>query len=321
MTNRPIPTFAELPTLPGEQERHAWDVWGRDDQVGAVNFIGPRQVAAAAALVRTGEVVPVSLPLNEPRPGVFERRTEPVHEVVMGPRGRDDRVDGLWLQFSSQWDGLRHVRYRRHGYYGGRTDEAVDAENALGIEHWARHGLIGRGVLLDAVGYFADAGRPLVPDEQYAITAADLDAVAAAQGTAVLPGDIVMVRTGWLEWYLELPYEVRAPLRGTVGVGPKPLGSPGLDSRRETVAWLWDHRVAGIAADNLALESLPVDRAVGFLHYRLIPLLGMAVGELWWLGDLAARCRSAGRYEFLFTSGVLNLPGGVGSPTNAYAVL
>jgi hypothetical protein len=316
-----IPTFDQLPTLPGEQERHAWDVWGRDDQLGAVNLIGPEQVAAAAALVRTGEVVPLSLPLTEPAPGIFERRTPPVHEITMGPRGRDDHVDGLWLQFSSQWDGLRHVRYRRHGYYGGRTDEELDRDGLLGIENWARHGLIGRGVLLDAVGWFADAGRPLAPDRNHPITAAELTAIAEAQGTRIEPGDIVMVRTGWLEWFLDQPDDKRSAMVGTVGRGERPLGSPGLDAHRETVAWLWDHHVAAVAADNLALESLPVDRAVGFMHHRLIPLLGLAIGELWALQDLAERCRATGRYEFLFTSGVLNLPGGVGSPTNAYAVL
>ena len=36
---------------------------------------------------------------------------------------------------------------------------------------------------------------------------------------------------------------------------------------------------------------------------------------------LAAACRTQGRYDFLLTSGVLPLPSGVGSPSNAYAVL
>jgi hypothetical protein len=315
-----VPKYADLPLLPDDQERHSWEVWGADDQLGAVNFIGPEEVRAAAALVQTGEVVSVSLPLDEPNPGVFERRSAPVHEITPGPRGRDDHVDGLWLQFSSQWDGLRHVRYRRHGYYGGRTDADLDAGNDLGIDHWARRGIVGRGVLLDAVAHFAREGRPLVPDAWHPITTAELDAIAAAQGTRIQRGDIVMVRTGWLEWYLDLSLEERAPLRGRVGHPDGPLASPGLDAHRETVAWLWDHQVAGIAADNLALESLPVDREVGFMHYRLIPLLGLAVGELWALRDLGERCRSLGRYEFFFTSGVLNLPRGVGSPTNAYAI-
>jgi hypothetical protein len=64
-----------------------------------------------------------------------------------------------------------------------------------------------------------------------------------------------------------------------------------------------------------------VDRAVGFLHYRLIPLLGMPVGEFWALGELSRACRQAGQYQFMLSSAPLYLPGGVGSPANAYAVL
>ena len=48
-----------------------------------------------------------------------------------------------------------------------------------------------------------------------------------------------------------------------------------------------------------------------FLHFRLIPGFGMALGELFWLDDLAAACASDGRCSFLFTSAPLNVPGGV----------
>lgn len=75
-----------------------------------------------------------------------------------------------------------------------------------------------------------------------------------------------------------------------------------------------DLQVAGVVADNMALEALPVDREVGFLHYRLIPLLGMAVDECWWLEDIARQRAGTGRWEFMSTSGVRDLPGGVGSP-------
>jgi hypothetical protein len=56
------------------------------------------------------------------------------------------------------------------------------------------------------------------------------------------------------------------------------------------------------------------------MHFRLIPLLGMPIGELWWLDDLAADCAEDGVYEFFFTSAPLNVPGGVGSPPNALAI-
>jgi hypothetical protein len=56
------------------------------------------------------------------------------------------------------------------------------------------------------------------------------------------------------------------------------------------------------------------------MHWRLIPLLGLPIGELWDLDALAADCAADGAYEFLFTSAPLNVPGGVGSPPNAIAI-
>lgn len=315
-----VPRYDELPRLPRSEERHAWDVWGRDDEVGTLNFIGSDEVREACRSVTNGQVVPLSLPLDEPSPGLSESRQQYVHRVVAGSHGRDDSIDGLYLQFSSQWDGLRHVRYREHGFYGGRQDESVDKGGQLGIEHWARRGIISRGVLLDIKGEFDRRGRVLAPDQKYSITADDLNMVATAEGVRIGQGDVVMIRTGWLEWYLSQDQATRDGLKGSIGRAGSALACPGLDARSETVAWLWDHHVAAVAADNHALESLPVDRTVGFMHYRLIPLLGFAVGELWWLEDVANAASAMGRYTFLFTSGVLNVPGGVGSPTNAYAV-
>jgi Putative cyclase len=316
-----VPKFDDLPTLPDSEERHAWDVWGRGDQLGAVNFIGLDQSRSATSSVQSGLVVPLSAPLTEPDPGLFPARSRYRHVITKTSHGRDDHLDGFFPQFSSQWDGLRHVRYRQHGFWGGRQDADVDENDALGIEHWARHGIVTRGVLIDAVRYFTDQGPGLRPDQRRAIEPADLDEILAFEGAQVQAGDVVLVRTGWLEWYLTLDDETRAGLRGSVGRAPDPLACPGLDAGRSTAAWLWDHQVAGVASDNPTLEALPVDRAVGFLHYRLIPLLGMPVGEFWALRDLSRACQQTRRYDFMLFSAPLYIPGGVGSPANAYAVL
>jgi hypothetical protein len=60
---------------------------------------------------------------------------------------------------------------------------------------------------------------------------------------------------------------------------------------------------------------------VGSLHRRLIPGLGFAVGELFDFRELGRACQARGRWDFLFVSVPLNIPGGVGSPGNAVAVL
>lgn len=319
--NDAAPRFAELPCLADTDERHAWDVWGRDDQIGSLNWLGAQQVAHACTLATSGRVVGLTLPLDEPNPGLFPNRTPYVHTITTTGHGHDDRIDNFFPQFSSQWDGLRHVRYHSHGYWGGRQEEDLDERGDLGIERWARHGMIGRGVLLDVKRHVERNGGQFAPDVRQGITPDLLDEVAAAQNVELRQGDVVIFRTGWTEWYLQLDEARRADLHGSVGRSPTPFACPGLDSKRATAEWLWNHRVTAIASDNVAVEALPVERADGFLHYRMIPLLGLAVGEMWLLGELAEACAELGRYEFLFCAAILNVHGGVGSPANAYAVL
>ena len=315
------PPFEQLPLLPESQERHAWDVWGRQDQLGSINRLGPQQVLQACRLVSLGRVICLTVPLDEPDPGLFPNRAPYRHTVTRSGHGRDDSLDNFFLQFSSQWDGLQHVRFRQYGYWGGREEDDLDRDGSLGIAHWAQHGIFGRGVLLDVLAYQAAQGAPLVPNRRFAIDGALLDRVAAHEGVSLQPGDILLMRTGWMDWYRGLSQDERNALQGTVGQGEGALATPGLDGNQSTAAWLWNRGVAAIASDNVAVEALPVDRAAGFLHRRLIPLLGIALGEFWWLRDLAEACRQADRYEFLLAAAPLYLRGGVGSPANAYAVL
>lgn len=98
--------------------------------------------------------------------------------------------------------------------------------------------------------------------------------------------------------------------------------APGLYQAEATAAWLWDRRIAAVAADCPALEAMPMDESSeeGYLHYRLIPLLGFAIGELFQLEALAADCANDGVWEGMFTSAPLNKLGGSGSTANALAI-
>ncbi|NKY51546.1 cyclase family protein [Nocardia vermiculata] len=315
---RRTPRFTDLPTLPDRDEHHGWDVWGHDDELGTLNLIGPEQRICAARTIRTGAMISLNLPLNEPDPGLFDDREPYQHIVEDTAAGHDDRLDHFYLQGSSQWDGLRHIRAGRHGYWGGRQEPDLAGTDILGVDRWAAHGFGGRGVLLDIANYLSDRGSPLSADEPVVITAALLDEVAAAQDTTFESGDILVVRTGWTEWYRTRPLEDRARMRGTIGAG---FACPGLDSSKEMAGYLWDNEFAAVAVDNVGAEVFPVDREKGFLHRRLIALQGMPLGELWCLAELAEACADRGAYEFLLVSGVLPLPGGVGTPANAHAIL
>jgi hypothetical protein len=320
--NSAVPVaFGDLPFVPGTEERHAWDVWGRDDEIGTLNFVGPEQVRHACGLVRSGTVVPLSLPLDEPRPSLFPTHESYRHTVSVSRSGRDDQVDGLYLQGSSQWDGLRHVRFREFGYWGGRQEADLEASGTLGIDRWAAHGMLGRGVLVDVAAHCASRGEPLVPDRPVAVTPELIDEILAAERTELRTGDFLILRTGWTEWFRALPEADRRSMVGSIARAEDPLACPGLAASQNMAEYLWNHEIAAAAGDNPALEVLPVDRTVGFLHRRIIALLGMAVGEFWLLDGLSAACRAEGRYEFLVTSGPLPIPAGVASPSNAYAVL
>lgn len=314
----PTPAFADLPVIGDAGERHAWDVWGRHDELGSLNRIGPEQVRDASRSVRTGRVIPLTLPLTEPSPGLFPKRVPFRHEVEVTRNGRDDKVDDFYLQFSSQWDGLRHVRYREFGYWGGRSESDLDGSGDLGIDRWAELGPIGRGVLVDVARHLEDRGTSLVSDEKFEIGPELIEQVLDAQGAQLRPGDFLVLRTGWMEWYRGLPGADRERMRGTVGSS---LACPGLDAAQDTAGFLWDHGIAGVAVDNVACEALPVEKVKGFQHRRLIPLLGMAIGEFWWLPELSEHCAATGHHDFLLVSAALRVPSGVGSPANALAVV
>lgn len=315
------PTYAELPLVEGTTERHCWGLFGDDDELGCLNFITPKKTAEAFQSVRDGVSVNLDLPLTEPAT-VFWSKREPLrHNEILKRNSRDDYLDNFYLQASTQWDGLRHQRFRQFGYYGGRQEEDLDSGGALGIDRWARTGIMTRGVLIDVPRYRERRGLPpIAPDDRFAITADVIAGAAADDGVTIEPGDVLLLRTGWLPWYQGLDDAPRDRLISAFRADRTALRLPGLDASVETTAWLWDNRIAAVVADNPTLEALPFDRSVGWAHHRLLVLLGLPLGELWALEDVAARCAESGRYSFALVSSPLNLPRGCASPANAYAV-
>ncbi|MEX0683770.1 MAG: cyclase family protein [Dehalococcoidia bacterium] len=314
-----LPSYDQLPVTSGAPPRSAWGLWGDDDELGCLNLLTPERVADAAKLARKGVAFPLNLRIDRPDPPLYGRGAVRHTITGEGGNGRDDFLDNFWPQASSQWDSLRHIRHPEHGFYNGVPDDQIVAGDGgkLGIDTIARRGIAGRGVLLDVARYIAANGRPLNCGSSEVITPADLDACAASEGVEVRTGDVLLVCTGWLDWYFNVASAEerrRMPDRSV-------LRAPGLGPAEEMASWLWDHHVAAVAADNPALEAWPPAPETGdFMHWRLIPLLGMPIGELWWLDDLAEDCAADGVYEFFFTSAPLNVPGGVGSPPNAMAL-
>ena len=302
-----LPSFDELPVREGAPEGSSWGVWGDHDVFGTLNLLNEERVLVAARSIRTGRVFALNPELTIPDPPLFHRAR--VRHEVTGDWGgsHDDLYHDFNTQSSAQWDGFRHFADREHGHYGGVPDDEH------GIHHWAERGIVGRAVLADVTRSRERAGQPIRHAERDAITADDLAACLHEQGTTVLTGDILLIRTGWLGWYRGLDEEGRAAC-----VKELMPSTPGLDGI-EAVRMLWDLHVAAVAADNPAVEAFPPE-AGNFWHRYFLPRLGIPLGELWELDALAEDCASTGTYDAFFTSAPLNMPGGVASPPNAIAV-
>jgi kynurenine formamidase len=311
-----LPSYDELPEAP-EGGRSGWGVFGPDDNLGLVNMLTPERVLEAARLVRRGALFPLDAPLNAFTPAIAAGRGIPRHHVVHAPGtfGFDDVYDNFFPQASSQWDSLGHVGYAPDAFYNGASEEDVATGRRNTIDHWARHGIAGRGVVLDMVRTMAEAGRPYEPGTSTAFSVDDLELARERSGVTFREGDIVLLHTGFAAWYVDQPLGARTTVA-------RAMTTPGIAPGEDMCRYLWDAHVAAVACDTFAVEVFPPERAspLGFIHRMLIGQFGMALGELWWTEDLAADCAEDGVYEVFLVSAPLHAPGGIGSPPNAIAI-
>jgi kynurenine formamidase len=315
-----LPDYDELP-LNGDGVRSGWSVFGDPtDSVGLFNQLSAEVVVAAAGHVRTGSVFSLNAPLDFFEPALFERPT--LHREVQPVRerwGLNEVIDNFNPQCSSQWDSLAHVSYRSdHFYNDASLDDVLDRTRNT-VAHWARRGLVGRGVLLDLARVAEEAGAPYDPGTSHAFSVEDLERARRAHGLEYQAGDILILRTGFTQWYESAGEGLRKSVASR-----ESMRACGIEHTEAMARYLWNSHVSAIASDCPAVEVWPMDHSAesfpfGCLHQILLGQFGMAIGELWWLDELAEDCARDGRYEFLLTSAPLNYPS-FGTPANALAI-
>jgi kynurenine formamidase len=314
-----LPTYDQLPPGP-LGGRLGWGVFGPDDDLGKINLLTPERVAAAAQLVRRGATFPLDVPTNYFAPALAASRGNGRHTVLHTPgtAGMDDVWDNVYPQAGSQWDSLAHVGYGPGQWYNGASSEDILVRKRNSIHRWAQHGVAGRAVLLDMPSTFAALGRDYDPGATVGYTVEDLEAARERAGVQIGPGDILLINTGFARWYGKQPDAVRRAM-------PRNLHCPGIGQSEAMARYLWDLHVSVIASDTFAVECWPGDMRpeaapFGFLHGMLIGSFGIALGELWWLQDLADDCVSSGVHEGLFVAAPMNAVGGIGSTANAVVI-
>lgn len=300
-----------------EQRVGNWGRWGEDDERGTLNLLTPEVVLAATKVPRTGKTYSLALPIQRTGMPILDYRGAPMrlaltHQSDVGmfeAYGAPDHVGAnedvivLASHNETHMDALCHVFSERRLYNGVPAEAVTAAAGAtkLGIDKVGA--IVGRAVLLDMPGFLGvervEAPRIFTGDE--------LLACARDEGVELRAGDVLLVRTGWIEAFLA---------NAAAGHSDDALlmqPGIGLDACR-TIAQL---DVAAVGCDNSAVEAIPFDedRFLG-VHIELLVKLGLPLLEHLVLTELAAdRC-----YESLFVASPLPVTGGTGSPLNPVCI-
>ncbi|MGC5025755.1 cyclase family protein [Tsukamurella sp. DT100] len=299
-----------------------WGKWGPDDEVGSLNYLGPEQAVAAAALVRSGKVFTLQRLIGDPKGDpVWPGRSPAVRTQIMdeaswdgaeapqfpgGLHYADDKIDAF-LQGSTQYDALGHVWFDGKLWNGYDARTTVGGMDVASVEPIAQRGVVGRGVLLDMARF---RGKEHL-DTAETFDHTDLEACAAAQGVELRPRDVLLIRTNYLQLFFELG---DAFYEG--------FCEPGLQYSPELVQWFADNEIPNLVTDTIANE-VTTDQNNGValtLHCALMRNLGVVFTEITDLEALAADCAADGVYEFMYTAAPLKIAQGSGAPVNPVVV-
>jgi kynurenine formamidase len=90
----------------------------------------------------------------------------------------------------------------------------------------------------------------------------------------------------------------------------------------ENCYWCQEKQVAAICTDTWGVEVRPNEttEANQPWHWVVIPAMGLCMGEIFYLKELAEDCEADGVYEFFFCGPPLIITGGTGSPINPQAI-
>jgi hypothetical protein len=243
-----------------------------------------------------------------------------------------DDIVTLATQYSTHWDTFAHVGQSfdadgdgvpeplyYNGWRAGRDIIAPDPRTGaartlrLGVDTMARAGLQGRGVIVDLCQHLG-RGRRLVGYE-------DLMRILETDNIVVERGDLVCLYSGFGDLVVSSSGRLDT-------ADAHPTRCSELDGRDpRLLRWIDATGLAALISDNIGIEALPARSTDGKkqaslpLHEFCLFKIGIALGELWYLSELAAWMRQHKRMYFLLTAPPLHLPGAVGSPVTPLATV
>lgn len=291
-----------------------WGRWGADDELGTLNFITPDTIRAAAATVKSGRSVSLSIPINtvagpdNPNPAIHYMCN--THDIDIGSGSLRFATDFLAMQFHGDChthiDALCHIAYKGK-LYNGKSSSLVDVTGAHTMDITAMaHGIVGRGVLIDVPRH--RGVKWLEPGE--VVTREEIEEIEKEEGVRLSSGDVLVLRTG---------HHRRRKEMGAWNADYSGEGRAGLDPY--SMLLLKEREIAAFLPDGDG-EVVPayVEGLLYPIHPLQITAMGMACTDSLQFEELVGVCEEEGRYTFMVVLAPLRLPKGTGSQLNPIAI-
>jgi len=201
-------------------------------------------------------------------------------------------------------DAIGHIGHngRLYGDLDAATHESPGGLKKRGIEEYPAQRLVNRAVLLDVARYKKVSA--LDPGQE--ITAEDLEATAKAQNVEILPGNSVLIRTGYGQYFGNDKDKY---------MGYRP--GPGESAAR----WLAEKGVFLTGADQLSYEVVPQQGTIFPVHRILLAENGIYIVENLNLEELSKVLAEHRNYEFLLVLNPPRIRGATGMPINAFGII
>ncbi|MBC3767299.1 cyclase family protein [Neptunicella marina] len=301
-----------------QQAQVADSPWGEDDELGQLNQMTAQKRIRLMATADWSRVFDLSVEYFIGMPS-WQAAGDPTYQIWMTHTPKGSVVDNVLGQgekinqhvsytgsaVSMYTHSGTHIDALNHFGLNGEIYNHFSADKYLGDKGWTRTGaetippVIARGVMIDIA---ASKKVSMLPDD-YRITANDIKQALEYQQVELMPGDVVLIRTGRMQVYENAQqYMQHAP-----GLG--------LDAAR----YLAEQAKAMIVgADNLSFEAFPSELEGNYvpLHTYFLAQHGIPIMELVNLESLA----KAQVYEFAFIGSSLKLRGADAAPMRPIAV-
>ncbi|NKM34059.1 cyclase family protein [Rhizobium laguerreae] len=290
--------------------------YGSDDEIGMLNLIDANSRSAIIGRTDASKVFDLSVDHFVGMPGWFGAGDQPYQiwmthtpqgELVANTMGVTRQQNEL-VAYSGDSISMythcgTHIDTFNHFGYNGEIFNGFTARDHLGSRAWDICGpekyppIFARGILLDiAAMHGVDTLPPSHP-----IGKADIEGCLKKQGLKILPGDVVLLRTGQMLLWPDMAFT---------------RNTPGLN--REGAEYIAKHGAIMIGADNLTLEQTPSAHELNFfpVHTYLLAEAGVPILEMAHLEELAAEKL----YEFAFFGACIKLRGATGTPMRPIAM-